>query len=171
MGHLPKRYVFVDYECLKKIKVSKLGKVCNKVFIFISSTEENIPASLVMQAQHLGKRIKWISTDLSEGNGFMLHISFLIGALHQKENKSIEFAILSDDADYDALVSFINDAGRNCLRVKTGSNILEDEMSDEELFKGVLIEDSFLDDEDFDDGSGDMDERKFPEPIRKFKSA
>lgn len=167
MSQLPKRYIFVDYESLKNINFSKLEKICNKVFIFISDKEETIPSNIVMQAQHLGKRIKWISSELSEGNGFMLHISFLMGALHQKINKTIEFAILSDDTDFDSLVNFINDAGRNCLRVKTISNEEdEEEMDEEELLEDVLIEDSFSDDEEMEDG-----QRLIPEPARKFKSA
>lgn len=168
MGQLPKRYVFIDYNSLKKIKFSKLEKVCNKVFIFINSQEENIPASLVIQAQKLGKRVKWISSELSESNGFMLHISFLIGALHQKENKSIEFAILSDDSDYDTLVNFINDAGRNCLRVKTSDKDASDIMSDDELLEDILLEDSF---EDEDEEEAEEIKDNTPEPVQKFKSA
>ncbi len=168
MSQLPKRYIFVDYESLKNIKFSKLEKVCNKVFIFISNNEENIPAHIVMHAQKLGKRIKWISTDPSNGYGFMMHIAFLMGAIHQKANKSIEFAILSDDSEYDSIVDFINNAGRNCLRVKT-KNEKKDEMSDDEILKDILIEDSFMDD-DFDDEDGEKD-GNMPEPIRKFKSA
>ena len=163
MSQLPKRYVFIDYETLKKIKFSKLEKVCNKVFIFINNKEESIPANIVIQAQRLGKRIKWLSTEVSEGNGFMLHISFLMGALHQKENKTIQFAIISDDTDYDSLVDFINDTGRNCLRVKTEREEM-DEMDDDELLEGIFIEDSY-DDED------DEVQPSMPEPIRKFKSA
>lgn len=162
MGQLPKRYIFVDYDSLKKIKLSTLEKVCNKVFIFISHKEESIPSNIVMQAQYLGKRIKWIATDISESNGFMLHISFLMGALHQKEKKSIEFAILSDDTDFDTLVDFINDAGRNCLRVKIEKEE-EEYYEDEEELRGVLVEDSFFEDEE-------GKERKMPEPSRKFKS-
>lgn len=161
MSRLPKRYIFVDYDSLKKVKLSTLEKVCNKVFIFISHKEESIPSHIVMQAQNLGKRIKWIATDISESNGFMLHISFLMGALHQKEKKSIEFAILSDDTDFDTLVDFINDAGRNCLRVKVDKE--DDGLDDEELFDGVLVEDSYFEDED-------ARARKMPEPSRKFKS-
>ena len=163
MSQLPKRYIFVDYDSLKKIKLSTLEKVCNKVFIFISHKEESIPSSIVMQAQYLGKRIQWIATDMSESNGFMLHISFLMGALHQKEKKSIEFAILSDDTDFDTLVDFINDAGRNCLRVKIDKVAEEEEeLDDDELFNGMLVEDSLHEDEE-------GEERKMPEPSRKFK--
>ena len=165
MSQLPKRYIFVDYDSLRNINFSKLEKICNKVYIFISDKEETIPSSIVMQAQHLGKRIKWISAELSEGNGFMLHISFLIGALHRKLDRAVEFAILSDDTDFDSLVDFVNDAGRNCLRVKTKSEGIR-EIGEEEFLEDVFIEDDFLDeDEEEEDNS-----RLIPEPLRKFKS-
>jgi hypothetical protein len=162
MSRLPKRYIFIDYNSLKKIKLSTLEKVCKKVFIFISHKEESIPSSIVMQAQYLGKKIKWIATDISESNGFMLHISFLMGALHEKEKRSIEFAILSDDTDFDTLVDFINDSGRNCLRVKIDNEIEEEFEEEEELFNDTLGEDSLFEEEE-------IGGRKMPEPARKFK--
>jgi hypothetical protein len=38
--------------------------------------------------------------------------------LHEKVPTEIQFAVLSDDSSLDPLVRFINEAGRNCLRVK-----------------------------------------------------
>ncbi len=119
MSHLLKRYIFADYESLKKVKFSKLQKVCNKVFVLIDNRVEEIPFKIVLQAQKLGKRVKWISIENEKDNNFDFHISFLIGALHQKMRSEIDFAILSDNSDFDPLVDFINEAGRNCIRVKT----------------------------------------------------
>jgi len=41
-----------------------------------------------------------------------------MGRLHQKIDKMFEFAILSNDAEFDTMVSFLNESGRSCLRVK-----------------------------------------------------
>ncbi len=147
MGRLPKRYIFADYESLRKVKFSKLQKVCNKVFILVDSTEETIPFYIVMQAQKLGKRVKWISVD-NESDDFKLHLSFLIGALHEKANINIEFAILSDDEDYDGLVNFINDAGRNCIRIKTKKKKKKDS---EDILPEEILKDEYFNEPENDD--------------------
>jgi hypothetical protein len=41
-----------------------------------------------------------------------------MGKLHEKMSADIEFAILSNDATFDPLVTFINSTGRSCIRVK-----------------------------------------------------
>lgn len=132
MHSFPKRYVFVGYDSLKKIQFSKLEKVCSKVFIFISNKRENIPVHLVMQAQRLGKRVKWIAVQKDKGNGFVLPITFKMGILHEKVNEDIEFAILSNDEAFDTIVNFIHQEGRNCLRVTTQGDEEEHEDFEEE---------------------------------------
>ncbi len=166
MNQLPKRYIFVDYNSLKRVKFSKLEKVCNKVFILIHHSEENIPFDLVLQAQRLGKRVKWISTEADDINGFNFHISFLMGAIHQKVDDSIEFAILSDDKSFDILVDFINDSGRNCLRIKTKKKKQKLEEENSNILEEEILEDTFLEDENNDD-----DDDSLPEPIRNFKTS
>jgi len=54
------RYVFIDFDNLKKVKFKKLEKVCDKLFILIDVNEKSIPFSLVMNIQRLGKGVKWI---------------------------------------------------------------------------------------------------------------
>ncbi len=113
-----RRYIFIDYENLQRIRFRKLEKVCEKVFIFISAAEERIPVSLVQQIQKLGKNAKWMVTNVPANASMNLHICFLMGRLHEKVEKDIEFAILSDDADFDHVIPQINSDGRQCLRVK-----------------------------------------------------
>lgn len=117
MNNNTHRYIFIDYNDLKEIKFKKLEKVCDKVFILINQDIKLIPFSLVQQLQRLGKGVKWIPLDES-AKDYNLHISFLMGKLHTKVNPDIEFAILSNNPDFDSLVLFINSEGRSCLRVK-----------------------------------------------------
>ena len=112
------RYVFIDFDNLKKVKFKKLEKVCDKLFILIDVNEKSIPFSLVMNIQRLGKGVKWIVVDRQTSENLSQHISFVMGRLHQKVDKTIEFAILSNDKSFDSLVNFINTSGRSCLRVK-----------------------------------------------------
>ncbi len=124
------RYVFIEYEDLKRIKFKKLEKVCSKMFVLVDAEEEGIPLSLVQQTQRLGKRLKWIPVNHSQDEDMAFHLAFLMGRTHQKVNRNIEFAILSNDTTFDPLVAFINSEGRNCLRVKRKRTKIEEEITE-----------------------------------------
>jgi hypothetical protein len=113
-----RRFIFIDFENLRKIKFKKLEKVATKIFIFINADVEKIPAFLVYQIQKLGKDVKWITVENPNNNRMNYHMAFLMGKLHQKLHSDVEFAVLSNDKDFDPLVGFINAQNRNCIRVK-----------------------------------------------------
>ena len=118
MSTFHRRYIFVDFANLKGVKFRKLDKVCDKVFIFLNKEEKNIPTDLVLHLQKMGKAVNWIPVEPKE-EGSMTHvISFVMGRLHQKIDKMFEFAILSNEPEFDTMVAFINETGRSCLRVK-----------------------------------------------------
>jgi hypothetical protein len=116
-----RRYVFVDFESMKKIKFRKLEKVCDKVFVFISGSTELIPFALVKEMQRMGGGVKWIEVDSPQQGDIHYHMCFLMGKLHEKISGDVEFAILSDDQAFDPLVNFISSTGRSCIRVKQQS--------------------------------------------------
>lgn len=113
-----RRYVFLDFETLKRIKFKKLEKVCDKIFVFVGSATENIPFALVREMQKMGSSIKWVEVGAASPNDLNYHICFLMGKLHEKISSDVEFAILSNDTAFDPLVHFINSTGRNCLRIR-----------------------------------------------------
>lgn len=131
--HQSRRYIFVDYENLKKIKFKKLEKVCDKVFVFIDSSEANIPFSLVRQMQRMGSAVKWVTVDHLNQSGANYHITFLMGKLHEKVNYDIEFAVLSNDVNFDHLINFINSEGRSCVRVKRKETKTEEDYEVKEM--------------------------------------
>ncbi len=116
-SHSKIRYVFISYEDLKEIKFKKLEKVCDKIFILINEGIDNLPFSLVQKTQKLGKNAKWIQISERE-DALALSMAFLMGQMHEKINNDIEFAILSNDKQYDSIVSYLNGVGRDCIRVK-----------------------------------------------------
>lgn len=117
-----RRFIFIDFENLRKVKFKKLEKVATKIFIFINADVDNIPAFLVYQVQKLGKDVKWITVENPNNNRMNYHIAFLMGKLHQKLHLDVEFAVLSNDKDFDPLVGFINSQNRSCIRVKRKKN-------------------------------------------------
>jgi hypothetical protein len=89
-----------------------------------------IPLSLVRQTQRAGKNLRWIVVKNSNEGRLNYHIAFIMGKLHQKLEDDVEFAVVSDDLDFDPLVSFINANGRSCIRVKRRG---EDSFSENEI--------------------------------------
>ena len=127
-----RRYIFVDFDTLTRIKFKKIEKICDKVFVFISEAVTMIPFALVKDMQKMGNQVKWVSLaveDLADTNDLNYHICFFMGKLHEKIAGDIEFAVLSNDVSLDPLVRFINGSGRNCIRVKP--NIAQDDASNE----------------------------------------
>jgi len=136
-----KRYVFITFENLQKIKFKKLEKVCSKIYILIDVKEKSVPLELVLQTQNLGKNVKWIPTNERSEEDLTYHITFLMGKLHQKVDSTIEFAILSDDHALDPIVNFINGEGRTCIRVKSkrkeDTPVFEEKVDEVEVFEDI----------------------------------
>jgi hypothetical protein len=118
MNTQTRRYLFIDYENLLQVKFKKLEKVASKIFIFVESTQETVPLSLVRQAQAAGRSIRWVVASNTGGGKLNCHIAFVMGKLHQKLEDDVEFAVVSNDPEFDPLISFINTSGRSCIRVK-----------------------------------------------------
>lgn len=126
MKNTNRRFVFTDYENLLKVKFRKLEKVCDRLFIFVAEDQELISLSLVRQIQKMGKAVKWVPIDMEGKNSVHLSMAFVMGSIHQKVGPDIEFAILSNDTDLDPLVNYINDKGRDCLRIQQKKQHTED---------------------------------------------
>lgn len=117
MNPSEQRYLFVSFDVLKEIKYSQLSRVCDKAYVFIDSSEQHIPFRMVKMFQKMGKRLKWVELEVNDRQSLHYIMSFTIGKLHRKLNKETEFAILSNDEHFDALVKLLNDKDRYCVRV------------------------------------------------------
>ena len=111
------RYVFTDYKNIQSVKLKKLEKVCQKLFILINASEEFIPISLVRDIQRFGNTAKWISVKESD-HTLDYHIIYLMGKMHSKISKDIEFAILSENENLSSIISYINQDKRSCIRIR-----------------------------------------------------
>lgn len=141
-----RRYVFVDYSDLLEVKFKKLEKVATRIFVFIEASQDYIPLALVRQTQNVGKNLRWIVVSNANQGRLNYHIAFIMGKLHQKLDSDVEFAIVSDDPDFDALVHYINDSGRSCILVKRKGEekakpkpVLEQDEIDEDAYEPVDI--------------------------------
>ena len=122
MANKHRRYVFIDYKNLQTVKFKQLRKVCDRVFVFVNADEINVPMPLVLQMQRMGKGVKWIPVKNPLDGKLNFHICFLMGLLHDRVDKDIEFAIFSNDKQFDTLLEYVDSKGRNAIRVKRKKN-------------------------------------------------
>ena len=122
MNTSKQRYIFTDFDNIQRVKFKKLERVCDKIFILINVVDDLIPFTLVRNLQKLGKAVKWIPVENNTNLTLNYHICYLIGKMHGKISKDIEFAILSDEDVFDPMIAYINANRRNCQRVKLGES-------------------------------------------------
>lgn len=115
-----RRYLFLEFEDLKNIKFRKLEKVCDRLFVFIRKEEKHLPVELVQKMQRFGRNAKWVVIEgLDITQNMSHHITFFMGKLHERVDTEIEFAVLSNESEFDPLINYVNvKGGRSCLRVK-----------------------------------------------------
>lgn len=116
------RYFFVAFSDLKQVKFKKLRQVSDKVFVFYTETDEQVPLKLARKLQSMGKNLRWLEMEACEPEDFAGLLGFYLGQFHQKLDKRIEFALLSDNEDLDPLVNLVNNSGRSCIRVRVGND-------------------------------------------------
>lgn len=143
-----RRFIFVDFENLREVKFKKLDKVCDRVFIFIRSDEQQIPFDLVLHLQKMGKSVKWVIVEPTDHGDMNYIMTFMMGRLHQKIDKIIEFAVISNDTAFDSVIHFINGTGRSCLRVKR-DNLRKEKKSTPKPEKKITFESFENDSEEY----------------------
>jgi hypothetical protein len=109
--------LFVDLENVSKMDLATVPSNA-RVMIFYGLTQKKLPAELVVQAQPLGTRLKWIKISGQGRNSLDFHIAFYLGEQFTLSPKS-ECAILSGDTGFDPLVRHLTALGRSCRRAAT----------------------------------------------------
>ncbi len=112
---MTQRVLFVDLENVQKIDVS-LVPVDVRVMVFYGITQKKLPEELVVQAQPLGSRLKWIKISGHGSNALDFHIAFYLGQT-LTDTPTSECAILSRDTGFDPLIRHLQMLGRTCRRV------------------------------------------------------
>lgn len=123
------RFIFIGFDDLKKIKFDKLEQVCDKVFVFVNKEEKAIPFVLVQQLQKLGESVQWVPIAGEASKTTCHFLSFHLGLAHEQSDEDIEFAIISEDAAFDSIIAYLNELGRNAVRV-TGNKEKNEHTSD-----------------------------------------
>lgn len=109
--------LFVDLENVQKLDLATVPANAH-VMIFYGITQKKLPEELVVQAQPLGSRLKWIKISGQGPNALDFHIAFYLGQQLTRSRES-ECVILSRDTGFDPLVRHLASLGHACRRVTT----------------------------------------------------
>lgn len=112
---LAERVLLVDLENVQRIDLSAVP-IDARVMIFYGTTQKKLPEALVVQAQPLGPRLKWVKIAGQGPNALDFHIAFYLGEI-LTDQPSTECVILSRDAGFDPLTRHLQSLGRTCRRV------------------------------------------------------
>jgi hypothetical protein len=114
---MPERILLVDLENVQKIDLSRVPTDA-RIMIFYGLTQKKLPEELVVQAQPLGSRLKWIRISGQGSNALDFHIAFYLGQKLAGSPDS-ECAILSRDTGFDPLICHLQALGRRCRRASS----------------------------------------------------
>lgn len=112
---MSERVLFVDLENVKNVDLAGIPPDA-RVMIFYGITQKNLPEELVVQAQPLGARLRWIKISGQGPNALDFHIAFYLGQELTSRPDS-DCAILSGDTGFDPLVRHLRALGHACARV------------------------------------------------------
>lgn len=112
---MPERILFVDLENVQKLDLAGVPTDA-RVMIFYGITQKKLPEELVVQAQPLGSRLKWVKISGQGPNALDFHIAFYLGQ-ELASNPNAHCAILSRDKGFDPLTRHLQALGRICHRV------------------------------------------------------
>lgn len=112
---LVERTLLVDLENVQGIDLSAVP-VDAGVMIFYGATQKKLPEALVVQAQPLGSRLKWVRIAGQGPNALDFHIAFYLGQI-LADRPSAECVVLSRDQGFDPLIRHLQSLGRTCRRV------------------------------------------------------
>jgi PIN domain len=110
------RMLLVDLENVQKIDLSEVP-LDTRVMIFYGITQKKLPEELVVQAQPLGTRLKWIKISGQGPNALDFHIAYYLGRELANE-PALECVILSRDTGFDPLVRHLQDT-YTCRRISS----------------------------------------------------
>ncbi len=133
-----RRYLFLFYNQLEAQQIELLAQVSDKIYLFVSEEVSNVPLTLAIKLQKLGKSLKWVVMETDGVEDRRMHLAFHLGKLHEKLPTDIEFAVFSNDEDYDAIIAHLNRARRRCQRVRTDSD-LTSQITPDSILDNVLF--------------------------------
>jgi hypothetical protein len=110
--------LLVDFENIQDLDyLKKLRNTDYEVRVFLGPHQAKLPTALVRQAQPFGSRLQWIQMEGHGKNALDFHIAYTIGLLVAEDRKRRIF-VLSKDAGFDPLITYLTKRGVGCERIE-----------------------------------------------------
>lgn len=133
------RVLLIDLENVQKVDLS-LAPAEVRVLVFYGVTQKKLPEELVVQAQPLGTRLKWIRIAGQGPNALDFHIAFYLGQ-ELAHRPTSECTIFSRDTGFDPLIRHLQALGHVCRRVQSLKGTFSDQpdAADADHFKRLIV--------------------------------
>lgn len=110
--------LLVDFENIQDLDyLKKLRNTDYEVRVFLGPHQAKLPTALVRQAQPFGSRLQWIQMEGHGKNALDFHIAYTIGLLVTEDRKRRIF-VLSKDAGFDPLITYLAKRSIACERIE-----------------------------------------------------
>ncbi|MBK7900309.1 MAG: hypothetical protein KA603_15240 [Azonexus sp.] len=120
--------LLVDFENIQDLDyLKKLRNTDYEVRVFVGPHQTKLPTSLVRQTQPFGNRLQWIQMEGHGKNALDFHIAYTIGLLSAVDGRKRRIFVLSKDAGFDPLISYLNKRNILCKRVEELGKFLTNE--------------------------------------------
>jgi hypothetical protein len=124
--------LLIDLENVQKVDLSLVPNEA-RVLVFYGVTQKKLPEELVVQAQPLGVRLKWIKISGQGPNALDFHIAFYLGQ-ELAQRPSSDCTIYSRDTGFDPLLRHLQALGHVCRRVQSLKGALQPRLPDADHF-------------------------------------
>lgn len=122
------KYILVDFENVHPAHLDRLRDRGFKIRIFLGSTQERIPLSIVKSLQVFGTALEYVRTCGMGPNALDFYIAFFLGR-KSLEVPNARFFIISKDTGFDPLLRHLSVQGISCRRVNYAEEISREEAS------------------------------------------
>jgi len=133
------RVLLIDLENVQKVDLSVVPNEV-RVLVFYGVTQKKLPEELVVQAQPLGTRLKWINISGQGPNALDFHIAFDLGQ-ELAHRPTSECTVFSRDTGFDPLIRHLQALGHVCRRVQLLKLAFSDQprAADADHFKRLIM--------------------------------
>jgi len=133
------RVLLIDLENVQKVDLSLVPSEA-RVLVFYGVTQKKLPEELVVQAQPLGTRLKWIKISGQGPNALDFHIAFYLGQ-ELAHRPTSQCTVFSRDTGFDPLMRHLQGLGHVCSRVQSLKGAFADQprATDADHFKRLIM--------------------------------
>jgi len=115
-------HIFVDYENVREIDLSLIAEKPVRLTLVVGLQQKTLPLDLVKRLLELRQQVTLVEAGVSGHNALDLVLGYLVGR-ESAVADGVQFAILSKDKGFDALIRHLNQNGIRAERYEQFASI------------------------------------------------